>query len=76
MADKTQVRLATGKKVNTAIDDPVNFFTSATLQNRANLLSGLMDGISNGIQTIKAASSGIDASPNSSNPPRRPSARR
>ena len=61
MADKTQVRLATGKKVNTAIDDPVNFFTSATLQNRANLLSGLMDGISNGIQTIKAASSGIDA---------------
>lgn len=60
-AEKTQVRLATGKKVNTAIDDPVNFFTSASLQGRANLLSGLMDGISNGIQTIKAASSGIDA---------------
>jgi flagellin-like hook-associated protein FlgL len=60
-AEKTQVRLATGKKVNTAIDDPVNFFTSATLQNRANLLSGLLDGISNGIQTINAASSGIDA---------------
>ena len=59
-AEKTQVRLATGKKVNTAIDDPVNFFTSAGLQNRANLLSGLMDGISNGIQTIQAASSGID----------------
>lgn len=60
-AEKTQIRLATGKKVNTAIDDPVNFFTSATLQNRANLLSGLMDGISNGIQTINAASTGIDA---------------
>ena len=59
-AEKTQVRLATGKKVNTAIDDPVNFFTSAGLQNRANLLSGLMDGIANGIQTIQAASSGID----------------
>jgi len=61
MAEMTQVRLATGKKVNTAIDDPVNFFTSATLQNRSNLLSGLLDGISNGIQTIQAASSGIDA---------------
>lgn len=60
-ATQTQARLATGKKVNTAIDDPVNFFTSAGLNNRANLLSGLLDGISNGIQTINAASSGIDA---------------
>ncbi|TDR93149.1 flagellin [Enterovirga rhinocerotis] len=61
LAEKTQLRLATGKKVNTALDDPVNYFTSATLSNRANLLSGLLDGISNGIQTIQAASSGIDA---------------
>ena len=61
MAAKAQVRLATGKKVNTAIDDPVNYFTSSALQNRSDLLSGLLDGISNGIQTITAASSGIDA---------------
>ena len=59
-AQQTQLRLATGKKVNSAIDDPVNYFTSDGLNNRANLLSGLLDGISNGIQTIQAASSGID----------------
>lgn len=59
-AQTVQARLATGKKVNTAIDDPVNFFTSAGLNNRADLLSGLLDGIAGGIQTIKAASSGID----------------
>ncbi len=55
-----QNRLATGKKVNSAIDNPVNYFTSLSLNDRANQLTGLLDGISNGIQTIQAASKGID----------------
>ena len=55
-----QNRLATGKKVNTAIDNPVNFFTAASLNERSSQLTGLLDGISNGIQTIQAASKGID----------------
>lgn len=56
-----QYRLATGKKVNSAVDNPVNFFTAAGLNDRAGQLTDLLDGISNGIQTIQAASKGIDS---------------
>jgi len=55
----TESRLATGKKVNSALDNPVNFFTSASLNDRAGDLTNLMDGISNSIQTLQAASNGI-----------------
>ncbi|WP_336811501.1 flagellin N-terminal helical domain-containing protein [Bosea sp. MMO-172] len=55
-----QNRLATGKKVNSAIDNPVNYFTALSLNDRSSQLTGLLDGISNGIQTIQAASKGID----------------
>ncbi|WP_332667652.1 flagellin, partial [Aeromicrobium sp.] len=48
-------------KVNSAVDNPVNFFTSAGLNDRAGQLTGLLDGISNGVQTIQAASQGIDS---------------
>ena len=59
-AQASQLKLATGKKVNSAVDNPVNFFTAASLNNRSSQLTGLLDGISNGIQTIQAASKGID----------------
>ena len=55
----TQNRLATGKKVTSALDNPLNFFTAASLDNRAGDLSNLLDNISNGIQTIQAANQGI-----------------
>jgi flagellin-like hook-associated protein FlgL len=55
----TQQRLATGKKVNSALDNAVSFFTAQGLDNRATALTSILDGISNGIQTIKAASQGI-----------------
>jgi flagellin-like hook-associated protein FlgL len=61
LAQVAQQRLATGKKVNSAIDNPVNFFTAAGLNNRAGDFAGLLDGMSNSIQTIKSASTGIDA---------------
>jgi flagellin len=57
----TQNRLATGKKVNTALDNPTNFFTSAALKSRAGDLSALLDAMSNGIKTLEAADNGITA---------------
>jgi flagellin len=57
----TQNRLATGKKVNTALDNPTNFFTSAGLQSRAGDFSALLDSMSNGIKTLEAADNGITA---------------
>ncbi len=55
----TQNRLATGLKVSSALDSPVNFFTAQNLSNRSTDLGGLLDGISNGIQAIQAANQGI-----------------
>ena len=55
----TQNRLATGKKVSSALDNPVTFFTSQSLDQRSGDLSGLLDGISNGVQAIQAANQGI-----------------
>jgi flagellin len=57
----TQNRLATGKKVNTALDNPTNFFTSASLNSRAGDLSALLDSMSNGIKTLQAADNGVTA---------------
>ena len=57
----TQNRLATGKKVNTALDNPTNFFTSAALKSRAGDLRALLDSMSNGIKTLEAADNGITA---------------
>ena len=55
----TQNRLATGKKVNSALDNPTNFFTSSSLQRRASDLSALLDSMSNGIKTLEAADNGL-----------------
>jgi flagellin len=59
LASVTQNRLATGKKVNSALDNPVNFFTASGLDSRSNDISNLLDGIGNGIQALKAADTGI-----------------
>jgi flagellin len=59
LTSTTQNRLSTGKKVNSALDSPVNFFTSQALSARSGDLGGLLDGISNGIQTIQAANQGL-----------------
>ncbi len=55
----TQTRLATGKKVNTALDNPTNFFTAAGLDARASDINNLLDGIGNGVQVLQAANTGI-----------------
>ena len=59
-ASLAQTRLATGKKVNTAIDNPLNFFTAAGLNSRAGDLANLQDAMGQAVKTIDAASSGID----------------
>jgi flagellin-like hook-associated protein FlgL len=55
----TQTRLATGKKVNSALDNPTNFFTAASLDARASDINNLLDGIGNGVQVLQAANTGI-----------------
>jgi flagellin-like hook-associated protein FlgL len=57
----TQNRLATGKKVNSALDNPTSFFTSSALSSRAADLSNILDSMSNGIQTLQAANNGLTA---------------
>ena len=58
---RTQTRLATGKRVNSALANAINFFTAQGLDNRANDLSGLLDSMSNAINTIQAANNGLSA---------------
>jgi flagellin len=55
----TQTKLATGKRVNSALDNPINFFTAQGLSNRANDLTNLLDSMSTAINTIQAANNGI-----------------
>jgi flagellin len=51
--------LSTGKKVNSALDNPIAYFTAQGLEGQASDLSNLLDSISNGVQTIQAANDGI-----------------
>jgi flagellin-like hook-associated protein FlgL len=55
----TQNRLSTGRKVNSALDNPTNYFTAQGLDNRAGDISNLLDGIGNGVQVLQAANTGI-----------------
>src|SRR6202045_4404497 len=55
----TQNRLASGKKVNSALDNPTNFFTAQGLDNRASDISNLLDAVGNGVQILQAANTGI-----------------
>jgi flagellin-like hook-associated protein FlgL len=56
-----QNRLATGKKVNSALDNPASFFTASGLSNRANDLSSLLDSMGQSVKTLEAADKGIKA---------------
>ena len=55
----TQTRLATGLKVNTALDNPNSYFTAQSLNDRASDLSNLLDNMGQAVQTIRAADKGI-----------------
>jgi flagellin len=55
----TQNDLATGNKVNSALDNPTNFFTAQGLNNRASDIGNLLDAIGNGVQVLQAANTGL-----------------
>lgn len=61
LIDRTQDRLSTGKKVNSALDDAMSFFKSRSLNDRASDLATVKDGISEGINVIKAAVGGLES---------------
>jgi flagellin len=57
----TQTRLSTGRKVNTALDDPVNYFAALGHDQRATDLAARKDEMSEAVQTVKAANQGIES---------------
>jgi flagellin len=61
LMSRTQDRLSTGKKINTAIDGPTSFFASQALNSRASTLDSLKDGMGQAVSTIQAADKGITA---------------
>jgi flagellin-like hook-associated protein FlgL len=61
LVNRTQDRLSSGKKVNSALDNPTNFFAAQSHNNRATDLTNRKDGMSEAIQGIKAADAGITA---------------
>jgi flagellin-like hook-associated protein FlgL len=61
LMSQTQNRLATGKKVNSALDNATNFFTAQSLQSRAADMASLLDNMTSGIKTLEAADNGLSA---------------
>jgi flagellin-like hook-associated protein FlgL len=60
LMEDTQTRLSTGKEVNSALDDPVNFFKSKDHYDRADDLTSKKDGMNESIKVIEAANTGIE----------------
>jgi flagellin len=61
LINTTQQRLATGLKVNSALDNPIAYFTASSLNASASNLAGLLDAVSNAVQTVQAATAGISS---------------
>jgi flagellin-like hook-associated protein FlgL len=61
MINTTQNRLSTGKKVNSPLDNPTNYFAAQSHMQRADDLSARKDGMAEAIQMVKAADAGITA---------------
>ena len=61
LVNRTQDRLSSGKKVNSALDNPTNFFAAQSHNNRVSDLTSRKDGMSEAVQGIKAADAGITA---------------
>jgi flagellin-like hook-associated protein FlgL len=61
LLNRTQDRLSSGKKVNSALDNPTNYFAAQSYSQRASDLDGRKDGMSEAVQQVKAANAGITA---------------
>jgi flagellin len=61
LLNRTQDRLSTGKRVNSALDNPTNYFAAQSYSQRAGDLDARKDGMSEAVQQVKAANAGISA---------------
>jgi flagellin len=61
LLNRTQQRLSSGKQVNSALDNPTNFFAAQNASQRASDLSDRKDGMSEAVQTVSATNAGITA---------------
>lgn len=61
LLDRTQLRLASGRDVNSVFDDPVNFVAAQRLSDRASDLERILDGISQSLRTVEQANTGSEA---------------
>jgi flagellin len=59
MMEQTSDRLSSGKRVNSALDNPANFFTASAMNSRAGDLSSLLDSMKTGVNTVKAADNAL-----------------
>ena len=59
--DSTQNKLSTGKKVNSAIDNPSSYYTALSLNNRADDLNALLDSMGQAVSTIKATTTALES---------------
>jgi flagellin len=61
LLNRTQQRLSSGKQVNSALDNPTNYFAAQNATQRAGDLSARKDGMSEAVQTVSATNAGITA---------------
>ena len=61
LLNRTQQRLSSGKQVNSALDNPTNYFAAQSATQRASDLSARKDGMSEAVQTVSASNAGITA---------------
>ena len=61
LLNRTQGRLSTGNKVNSALDNPTSYFAAQALNSRASVIDGLKDAMGQAIQTVQAADKGVTA---------------
>jgi len=61
LLERTQSRLASGQRVNSAVDDPVNYFTALGHRQRSEDLASRKDEMSESIQLVAAANEGVEA---------------
>lgn len=61
LQDVASLRLSTGLKVNSAIDNPSSYYTAQSLTCRAGDLEALLDAMGQGIQTIKTATTALES---------------
>jgi flagellin len=61
LLNRTQQRISSGKQVNSALDNPTNYFAAQNATQRASDLSDRKDGMAEAVQTVSAANAGITA---------------